>query len=99
MHLYKNKGKKSVCDNHRGISLLCIAGKILAGVTLNHIHIHVANSIYPESQCGFRAGRDTVDMILVLRQAQEKIYEQNIDLYVVFADLTKSFDTVNWEAL
>ena len=28
-HLYKRKGNPQVCDNHRSISLLSIAGKIL----------------------------------------------------------------------
>ena len=30
LHLYKRKGNSQVCDNHRGISLLSIAGKIMA---------------------------------------------------------------------
>ena len=30
IHLYKRKGNPQVCDNHRGIFLLSIAGKILA---------------------------------------------------------------------
>ena len=30
IRLYKRKGNPQVCDNHRGISLLSIAGKILA---------------------------------------------------------------------
>ena len=30
IHLYKRKGNPQVCGNHRGISLLCIAGKKLA---------------------------------------------------------------------
>ena len=30
IYLYKRKGNPQVCDNHRGISLLSIAGKILA---------------------------------------------------------------------
>ena len=29
IHLYKRKGNPQVCDNHRDIPLLCIAGKIL----------------------------------------------------------------------
>ena len=38
IHLYKRKGNRHVCDNHRGISLLSIAGKILARVLLNRLN-------------------------------------------------------------
>ena len=47
-HLYKNKGMRNVCDNHRGISLLSIGGKILAGLILNRIIKHLVDDIYPE---------------------------------------------------
>ena len=40
-HLYKNKGDRQVCDNHRGISLLAIAGKVLARVLLNRLQTHL----------------------------------------------------------
>ena len=99
IHLYKNKGARNVCDNHRGISLLSVAGKILARVVLNRIITHVVPDVYPESQCGFRAGKGTIDMIFALRQIQEKAREQNNDLYMVFIDLTKAFDTVYRPAL
>ena len=41
IHLYKNKGDSKCCDNHRGISLLCIAGKIYARILLNLSLIHI----------------------------------------------------------
>ena len=96
--LYK-KGKRSVCDNYRGISLLSIAGKILSRVILNRLNDCLVDTICSDSQCGFRKGRGTVDMIFSLRQIQEKAREQNKPLYMLFIDLTKAFDTVNREAL
>ena len=100
VHIYKNKGDITCCDNHRGISLLSIAGKVLARILLNRLqkHINDANLI-PESQCGFRRYRGTTDMIFSVRQLQEKCREQNLELYMVFIDLTKAFDTVNREGL
>ncbi|XP_076042061.1 uncharacterized protein LOC143025963 [Oratosquilla oratoria] len=97
--LFKNKGSKTDCGNYRGISLLPIAGKILARVMVNRLVIHVSEDNLPEAQCGFRPNRSTADMIFVMRQVQEKCIEQNMDLYAVFIDLTKAFDTVNREAL
>ena len=100
VHIYKRKGDISCCDNHRGISLLVIAGKILARIILNRLQKHVADwDIIPESQCGFRPKRGTPDMIFSVRQLQEKCRERNLDLYMVFIDLTKAFDTVNREGL
>ena len=99
IHLYKRKGNRSQCDNHRGISLLCIAGKILARVILNRLTSGIINRVYPESQCGFRSGRGTADMIFAYRQLQEKCREQNKPLHTVFVDLTKAFDTVSREGL
>ena len=95
VHLYKRKGNRRCCDNHRGISLLAIAGKILARVLLNRLLNHLEQDLLPESQCGFREGRGTIDMIFAARQLQEKCQEQHRDLYTTFIDLTKAFDTVS----
>jgi len=94
VHICKRKGERACCDNHRGISLLSVAGKILARVLLNRLTNHVGqHDIIPESQCGFRSARGTMDMIFAARQVQEKCREQYQDLYMVFIDLTKAFDT------
>ena len=98
IHLYKNKGDRSSCDNHRGISVLSIAGKILARIMLNRITKHILDDV-SESQCGFRKQRGTMDMVFAIRQLKEKCVEQHQDLHLLFIDLTKAFDTVNRAAL
>ncbi|KAI8516990.1 hypothetical protein Bbelb_055710 [Branchiostoma belcheri] len=96
IHLYKNKVDRVSCDNHRGISLLSAAGKVMARIVLNRITQHLLDD---ESQCGFRSNRGNIDMIFTLRQIQEKCREQNQNLYILFVDLTKAFDTVSREGL
>ena len=97
--LYKSKGKRDLCGNYRGIALLCVVGKVLSRIMLTRLNTHIASVALQESQCGFRAGRSTSDMIFSARQLQEKCREQRVGLYQVFIDLTKAFDTVNRTAL
>nr|VZI30843.1 unnamed protein product [Spirometra erinaceieuropaei] len=93
------KRDRQVCDNHRGISLLNIAGKIFARILLNRLNIHLEQGLLPESQCGFRRHRGATDMIFSARQLQEKCQEMRTHLYSTFVDLTKAFETVNREGL
>ena len=88
-------GDRAECGNSRGISLLSVAGKVLAKVMLTRLLEHVVELVLPESQCGFRRGSTTIDMIFVARQLHEKCREQHQDLYLAFVDLTKALDTVN----
>ena len=100
IYLYKRKGNPHASDNHSGISLLSIAGKILAKNLLNRLNVHLDQAgLIPESQCGFRKDGGTIDMIFTARQLQEKCQEQNVDLYMTFVDLTKAFDTVSCDGL
>ena len=94
---FRNRGSTTDCGTYRGISLLSVAGKILARVLLNHLITNMTEENLP--QCGFRPNRSTTDMIFSVRQAQSKCIEKNMDLVAVFIDLTKAFDTVNREAL
>ena len=71
----------------------------MASVMLNRLIPTMAQENMPESQCGFRSNRWTVDMIFVPRQIQEKCRQQNIGLYAAFVDLTKAFDTVTRDGL
>lgn len=96
--IFKKKGERTDCGNHRGITLLSIAGKILARILTKRL-TPLAEAILPESQCGFRPSRGTTDMIFSLRQLQEKCQEQNQPLYMAFIDLTKAFDSVSRDLL
>ena len=96
--LYKNKGDKGDCNNYRGIALQSITGKAFARILLTRLQ-KLAERILPESQCGFRAGCSTMDMVFSLRQLQEKCREQQMPLYIAFVDLTKAFDTVSRPSL
>jgi hypothetical protein len=92
------KGVKTSCDNHRGISLVSIASKILTGLIRRRLLIS-RESQTREEQAGFRPHRDCIDHIFTLRQImqQRKIYKQPTIL--VFLDLKSAFDSVCREAL
>ena len=101
--IYKNKGDKSLCGNSRGIALLGTAGKVFARILLKRLVNTISESVLPESQCGFRANRSTIDMIFAARQLLEKSREQHRSLYVAFIDLSKAFNSVDrnllWKVL
>ena len=97
--IYKNKGVRNDCNNYRGISLRSIVGKVFARVILIRLQ-KLAERICPESQCGFRAERSTIDKIFSLRQLHEKCREQhNMPLCIASIDLTKTFDLVSRDGL
>nr|VZI41697.1 unnamed protein product [Spirometra erinaceieuropaei] len=89
VHLYKRKGICQICDNHRGTSLLNIAGKIFPRILLNRLNNHMEQGLLPKSQCGFRRHRGTTDMIFAARQIQEKCQKMRNHPYSTFVDLTK----------
>ncbi|BHF69804.1 hypothetical protein SprV_0301285100 [Sparganum proliferum] len=49
VHLYKRKGNRQLCDNHRGISLLNIAGKIFIRILLNRLNNHLEQGLLPKA--------------------------------------------------
>ncbi|XP_005853141.1 PREDICTED: uncharacterized protein LOC102257229, partial [Myotis brandtii] len=59
------KGLRNVCNNHRGISLLPVASKILASIILRRLSRAREQNIR-EEQAGFRPGRGCSDHIFTL---------------------------------
>ena len=71
----------------------------MARILLNRVNQTISPVVLLKTQCGFREGRSTMDMVFSLRQVQDKCQEQNMPLYAVFNDFTKAFVTVSREGL
>ncbi|BHF81933.1 hypothetical protein SprV_0802506800 [Sparganum proliferum] len=99
VHIYKRKGNRQLCDNHREISQLNTAGKIFALVLPRRLNRHLEHEFLLEIQYGLYRRRGYTDTIFVARQLQHKCQEMRIHLYFTFVGLTKTFDTVDCEAL
>ena len=97
--IYKRKGDRAECGNHQGISLLAIAGKVLAKIVLNRLKL-ISKEILPESQCGFQAGRSTSDNWSSLcANSKRKATEQHQPLHCGLVYFTKALDTVDCTTL
>lgn len=89
------QAERRPCDNKWGISLLSLADTR----SPQPLVITSWTRYLPETQCHFRAGGCTADMIFVTHQLQVKFMEQHRYLYKTFVDLTKAFDTVSRDGL
>ena len=88
IYLFKRKGNPQVCDNHRDISLLSVAGKILARVLLNRLNEHLEQSrLLPESLCGFRKERGIIHMIFTARQLGASSMASRLTIFFYKTDI------------
>ncbi|CAI6352699.1 unnamed protein product [Macrosiphum euphorbiae] len=92
------KKKSEKCEDHRTISLIAHASKILTKIIHKRIEAKISVNL-EEDQFGFRRNRGTREAILCLRMIMEKMYRVNKPMYIAFIDLEKAFDNVNWEIL
>ena len=97
---WKNKGDKHTCDNHRGITLLSVPGKLFTRILLSRALAAIRRHRRPQ-QAGFTPNRSTIDHITAVRLLIEKHREfrRNRHLYVAFVDLKAAFDTVDRQNL
>jgi hypothetical protein len=92
------KGDKTKCENYRGISLLNSAYQVFARILLNRITSYVEENV-GRYQCGFRTGRSTIEQLSVISQPIEKKYEYRQNIWQLFVDFKKAYDSVHRESL
>ena len=94
------KGDKTLCKNQRGISLISYVSKVLTLLINSRMYSYCEKiAILPESQCGFREKRSTVDMIFTAKLLQQSCREKQVPLYMAFLDITKAYDSVDRQTL
>ena len=87
------------CSKHRTISLISHASKVLLEIIRCRISHYVMPQI-AEEQFGFVTGKGTTDAILTIRNIIEKtIKRQDQELWMMFVDYSKAFDSVQHSAL
>ena len=82
------------CEDHRTISLISHAFKIMLKVLTRRIEAK-AKDFISRNQFRFRRGCGTRDAIGVMRVLCERSLEHWNDVYVCFVDFEKAFDRVN----
>jgi len=90
--LFKS-GDRSLASNYRGIALMCHlmkAFEIIPRARLRH-HLMVSGAM-PEEQGGFRAGRGTMDQLMILREVIEERLTVRLPTYIAFLDVAKAYD-------
>ncbi|KAI8514967.1 hypothetical protein Bbelb_075580 [Branchiostoma belcheri] len=92
------KGDLTQCKNWRGIMLLSIASKVLCRIILNRT-ANAMETKLRDNQAGFRPNRSCSDQIATLRIIVEQSVEFNSQLYAVFVDYEKAFDSVDRNTL
>jgi hypothetical protein len=55
----------------------------------------LAERIIGEYQVGFKKDRSTIDQIFIVMQILEKFWERNIDLFRIFIDFQRAYDSVD----
>lgn len=72
-----------VCENNRGISLLCICYKCFSKLLYKKL-VPCGNNIVGDYQCGFCSGKSIVEHIFSLRQTMEKsLFIINLHLWFI----------------
>ena len=92
------KGDLQSCSNHRTVSLISHASKIMLKILMLRMKQKLEAEV-SRTQAGFRYGRGTRDHIFNLQLLIQKCREVNHDLRICFIDYSKAFDCVRHNAL
>ena len=91
--IYK-AGNSKECSNYITIALISRASKILLQILLNRMRKKIEMEL-PDEQAGFRSGRSTADMLVIIQVLIEKVMGIGGQALITFIDYSKAFDSIS----
>ncbi len=89
------RNSRSYPKNYRPISLLSVVGKVFERIVAEVITRHLDdNQLFSSQQFGFRTGRSTSDLLLLLSKEWQDALDEGQDTLVVALDIAGAFDRV-----
>ena len=89
------KSSRNDPRNYRPISLLSVVGKVLERIVAEAITQHLdTNDLLSHQQHGFKPGRSTSDLLLLLSKGWQDALDEGLDTLVVALDIAGAFDRV-----
>ena len=96
----KPKGRPDRKDDHRGIAVGPVVGKLYSLAWTNRIDKWAESTgLRARGQAGFRAGRGTTEHMFVLRHLMDSARARKQPLYCAFIDFSKAYDRVDRQLL
>lgn len=87
-------GDRSMVNNYRPISLLCIISKVLERLVFDHIIDFISDKVINQSQFGFLRGKSTIQQLLIFLEDITSYTSHNDQVDAVYLDFRKAFDSV-----
>ena len=89
------KGKKTLAENYRPVSLTPILCKVMESFIREAITDHMkTNNLFSDKQFGFISGRSTTLQMIHVLDIWSTILDEGGTLDVVYCDFMKAFDKV-----
>ena len=89
------KGSRSLAENYRPVSLLCILCKLLESLITPHIVNHIkTNHLACREQHGFKKGKSTTTNLLEALNVWSEAMMHGIPVDILLLDHSKAFDSV-----
>ena len=96
LHLIKpifKSGDRSLVQNYRPISLLCVCSKVLERIVFNHI-LHFVKERISKHQFGFMLHKSTLQQLLLLLNSIVESSRKSLQTDLIYLDFKKAFDSV-----